>query len=56
MLTIADFEKRVLLSSYKLVDSLHRTLFLKEASNHEKLENYFLDRNLVKFIPKAVIF
>ena len=53
MLTIADFEKRVLLSSYKLVDSLHRTLFLKEASNHEKFRKLFLDRNLVKFYTQS---
>ena len=53
MLTIADFENRVILTPYKMVDRLHRTLFLKEASKQEKFNRFFLDRSLVKFYTQS---
>jgi len=53
MVTIADFESRVIVSKGKLVDSLQRTLFLKEASDFNGFEDLKADRNLVKFYSQA---
>jgi len=53
MLTVADFESRVIVTPYKMVDNLHRTLFLKQASAKEKFNRFFLDRSLVKFYTQS---
>ncbi len=53
MFTVADFESRVVLTPYKRVDTLHRTLFLKEASKQEKFNRFFKERSLVRFYTQS---
>ncbi len=54
LMRIDDFEKRaILLPQLSMVDSLHRMLILKEASEFESFQALKINRDLVKFFTKS---
>ena len=54
LMRIDDFEKRaILLPDLVMVDSLHRTLLLKEATTFNGFDRLKINRELVKFFTKS---
>jgi len=54
LMRIDDFECRaILLPDFAMVDSLHRTLILKEATTFNGFERLKINRELVKFFTKS---
>jgi len=54
LMRIDDFEKRaILLPNLAMVDSLQRTLFLKEATTFNGFDRLKINRELVKFFTKS---
>ncbi len=53
ILTISEFESKVLTTPYKIIDSSHRMLYLKKAASLDKFNKFFLDKSLIKFYTQS---
>ncbi|CAA6825622.1 MAG: FIG00388203: hypothetical protein [uncultured Sulfurovum sp.] len=54
LMRVDEFEKRaIILPELAMVDPLHRTLFLQEASNFEGFKALKINRELIRFLTKS---